>query len=153
MPFWLSKENKCTKTVNLTEEEKDSFADKMETSVLQRLQRNQKTEPEEKCQNTCVQMKIHVRSKGKTVEADSSLSKLLIFSTSMPARCYKLVWFESESHHVILKMIPQLNINLQNVNSLIQSTFYHIFDYVPPSDVIVIFVILLSLWYFIWYFL
>ncbi len=86
MPFWLSKENKCTKAVNLTDEEKDPFADKIESNVLQRLQRHQKTEPEEECHNTCVQMKIHVRSKGKTVEADSSLGKYLLFTCSISCR-------------------------------------------------------------------
>ena len=86
----MSKQDKCTKTVNLTEEEKDSFADKIEANVLQRLQRHQKTEPEEKCQNTCVQMKIHVRSKGKTVEADSSLSKYLLFTFSISVYCCML---------------------------------------------------------------
>ncbi len=42
---------------------------------LQFTEQNQKTVPEEKCQNTCTLMKINVRSKGKTIESDPNLSK------------------------------------------------------------------------------
>ena len=79
MPFWLSEQNKCNATGTVDEDEKDSVSDKLGVEIYQRIKRHQKTVPEEKCENTCVQMKINVRYHGKSIEADSTRSKFMLF--------------------------------------------------------------------------
>ena len=72
MPFWLSKQNRCNANDTISN---DMFVRFFYGYFLQFAEQNQKTLPEEKCQNTCTLIKMYVRSKGKTIEPDPNLSK------------------------------------------------------------------------------